>query len=131
MTLLEDEEFLLVQQKKGRRGAMAGLDMKLNESVCCRRNPPKKSKKEDGNSKASGYSRAPKNNDDGSVYWDLGARKRITVRDFKGSTYVDIREFYEKDGKTLPGKKGISLKAGDWGLLKDMMDDIDHALRSR
>jgi hypothetical protein len=93
--------------------------------------PVKKAKKDEGNSKPSGYNRPPKSNDDGSVYWDFGMRKRVTVRDFKGVTYVDIREFYEKDGKTLPGKKGISMKAGDWGLLKDMMDDIDHALRSR
>ncbi|MBD5071787.1 hypothetical protein GUF45_09120, partial [Xanthomonas citri pv. citri] len=67
----------------------------------------------------------------GDPFWDLGSRKRVTVRTFKGSTYVDIREFYEKDGKMLPGKKGISLKSGDYGLLKDLMDDIDEAIRNK
>ncbi|KAA0199230.1 hypothetical protein HAZT_HAZT000105 [Hyalella azteca] len=94
------------------------------------RNPAKKSKSEaDGGSKKGGRSNSPKRNESGDPYWDLGMRKRVTVREFKGSTFVDIREYYEKDGKNLPGKKGISLKAGDWGLLKDLIEDIDDALR--
>ena len=36
--------------------------------------------------------------------------KFATVNEYRGKTYVGIREYYEKDGKTLPGKKGTGLK---------------------
>ena len=45
-------------------------------------------------------------NDDGDMTFLLGARKKITMRSKKSNTYVDIREFYEKYVKELPGKKG-------------------------
>lgn len=32
--------------------------------------------------------------------------KFVTVREFRNKPYIDIREFYEKDGDFLPGKKG-------------------------
>lgn len=35
----------------------------------------------------------------------LSGKRRITVSDFKGLTMISIREYYEKDGKMLPGKK--------------------------
>jgi len=71
-----------------------------------------------------------KKNDQGETYFPLGAKKRVTVREFRGKTYVDIREFYEKDGKDLPGKKGIALSAGDWSLVKDLVENIDDALKA-
>jgi len=33
--------------------------------------------------------------------------KFATVSDFKGKKYVNIREYYEKDGDLKPGKKGL------------------------
>ena len=33
----------------------------------------------------------------------------VDVRDFKGKTLVDIREYYDAGGELKPGKKGISL----------------------
>lgn len=35
----------------------------------------------------------------------LPKSRRVTVSEFKKATYVNIREYYEKDGKVLPGKK--------------------------
>lgn len=80
--------------------------------------------------KTSSSSGPGKKNDSGETYFQLGLRKRVTVREFKGKTYVDIREFYEKDGKQLPGKKGVSLAAGDWSLLKDLVENIDDVLKT-
>ncbi|CAN0577119.1 unnamed protein product, partial [Ectocarpus sp. 12 AP-2014] len=44
----------------------------------------------------------------------LGNKKFVDVREFKGKIYVDIREYYEKDGEMRPGKKGISLSTEHW-----------------
>lgn len=38
--------------------------------------------------------------------WELEKRRFVTVREFKGSVYVDIREFYDAGGELKPGKKG-------------------------
>lgn len=68
--------------------------------------------------------------DDGSEYWELDKNRRISVREFKGKTFVDIREFYMKDGTTLPGKKGITLQPAQWRKLLELKDEITKALES-
>lgn len=60
-------------------------------------NPPKKSK--------VSTAKVLKNKE-GESYWEIDRQRRVTVRTFKGKIYVDVREYYEKDGKLLPGKKG-------------------------
>lgn len=42
---------------------------------------------------------------EGNTYWELSGMRRITISEFKGKKYINIREYYEKDGKDLPGKK--------------------------
>ncbi|KAL5528468.1 hypothetical protein ACEPAF_7604 [Sanghuangporus sanghuang] len=64
-------------------------------------------------------------NADGEKFVDLGKKRRVTVRSFKGSVLVDIREFYGKDDDLQPGKKGISLSPEQWAELKANADTID------
>ena len=50
----------------------------------------------------------------------LGRMRFVDVRDFKGQTLIDIREYYDAGGELKPGKKGISLNlkvrvSRDWG----------------
>jgi len=62
--------------------------------------------------------------------WDLGKNKWVKVREFKGQTYIDIREYYvdKETMETRPGKKGISLNCQQYQKLKSVIDEIDHAL---
>lgn len=60
---------------------------------------------------------------------ELGTeRRRVTVRQFKGKSLIDIREYYEKDDEWLPGKKGISLTVAQWEALVASFDSINAAL---
>lgn len=65
--------------------------------------------------------------DDGNAYWEascpditrrvtstnadppqLTSKRRVGVSQFKNTCLINIREYYEKDGKMLPGKKVTS-----------------------
>ncbi|VVC95630.1 RNA polymerase II transcriptional coactivator [Leptidea sinapis] len=62
--------------------------------------------------------------------WVLQGKKLVKVREFKGKVYVDIREFYEKDGNLMPGKKGISLTPEMWRKLLSIGDEINDTISS-
>lgn len=49
--------------------------------------------------------RAPQTDDNGDKFWEMSKNRRVTISNFRGKNMVNIREYYEKDGKTLPGKK--------------------------
>lgn len=87
--------------------------------------PPTKMAKSDASSSSS-----RRKNESGETYFELERNKRVTVRHFRGTLYVDIREFYEKDGKSLPGKKGIALTASMWNKLKSLKDDVDEEIKA-
>eukprot|EP00216_Chloropicon_sp_CCMP2111_P002237 CAMPEP_0198240558 /NCGR_PEP_ID=MMETSP1446-20131203/5631_1 /TAXON_ID=1461542 ORGANISM="Unidentified sp, Strain CCMP2111" /NCGR_SAMPLE_ID=MMETSP1446 /ASSEMBLY_ACC=CAM_ASM_001112 /LENGTH=352 /DNA_ID=CAMNT_0043923297 /DNA_START=79 /DNA_END=1137 /DNA_ORIENTATION=+ len=59
---------------------------------------------------------------------ELGKNKKVTLSNFKGSSRVDIREWYEKDGTSAPGKKGISLSMEQWEKLEQSLAQVNAAL---
>ncbi|EPY53346.1 transcription coactivator PC4 [Schizosaccharomyces cryophilus OY26] len=71
-----------------------------------------------------------KTENDKEVHWTLNdsGKKRVTLSEFRGTTYVHIREYYEKDGEMLPGKKGIALNPNEWMQFKRMVGEVTSAL---
>ncbi|RSH82738.1 uncharacterized protein EHS24_007732 [Apiotrichum porosum] len=69
----------------------------------------------------------------GDQYLSLGNMRRLTVSDFKGEMRIDIREFYaDKDsGEEKPGKKGISLSAAQWDMLKTNIHLVDKMVKDK
>lgn len=64
-----------------------------------------------------------------SIYFEL--LLLLLLLEFRGKIYVDVREYYEKDGEMLPGKKGISLTVEQWEKLKALIPKIDDALAAK
>ncbi|ALC38206.1 Ssb-c31a [Drosophila busckii] len=94
------------------------------------RNPPA-SKKAKANAGSAGAAKSNvADSGDGENVWTLEGMRQVRINEFRNVKRVDIREFYQKDGKTLPGKKGISLSATQWRKLLDMADEITRALEA-
>ncbi|KAF2147576.1 uncharacterized protein K452DRAFT_314694 [Aplosporella prunicola CBS 121167] len=66
--------------------------------------------------------------DEGNEFWEISNQRRVTVSQFKGKTFVSVREYYEKDGKAMPGKKGISLSVEQYSTLLTLLPDIEAVL---
>ncbi|MED6216590.1 hypothetical protein PIB30_008885 [Stylosanthes scabra] len=65
---------------------------------------------------------------DSIIVCEISKNRRVSVRNWQGKIVVDIREFYVKDGKQLPGKKGISLTMDQWNVLRNHVEEIDKAV---
>jgi len=65
---------------------------------------------------------------DESFFIDLGSNKRASVSALGGKLMISLREHYEKDGKMLPGKKGISLPPDQWMKLCAVADKLTEKL---
>ncbi|KAF7946408.1 hypothetical protein EAE96_009406 [Botrytis aclada] len=69
-----------------------------------------------------------------SPSWDLSTGRtprKIELSDFKGQTLINIREFYEKDGNVLPGKKGISLTVDQYKNFLKSIPQINANLKEK
>ncbi|XP_031629371.1 RNA polymerase II transcriptional coactivator [Contarinia nasturtii] len=60
---------------------------------------------------------------------EFGKNRRVTVSEFKGKVYVNIREYYNKDGAMVPGKKGISLTPEQWKTILERQTEINDAIK--
>ncbi|KAL4781917.1 transcriptional Coactivator p15-domain-containing protein [Aspergillus varians] len=72
-----------------------------------------------------------KEDTNGDSYWEISKMRRVTISSFRGKTMVNIREYYEKDGGELPGKKGISLPIDQFSGLLTLLPDIEAALQEK
>ncbi|KAK6503288.1 hypothetical protein TWF481_008315 [Arthrobotrys musiformis] len=66
--------------------------------------------------------------EEGNFYWELGKDRRATVSEFRGNVLVSIREYYEKDGKYFPGKKGISMSLEQFNQLIRVLPALEEAI---
>ncbi|KAI4490661.1 hypothetical protein M0804_003605 [Polistes exclamans] len=72
----------------------------------------------------------PKNNEED--VWDLGGRRQVNVRNFKGKLFVDIREMYlDKEGDLKPTKKGICLNMIQWRKFMSIVEEVDKVAKSK
>jgi len=72
-----------------------------------------------------------KTDSNGDPYWEISRLRRVTVSSFKGKTMVNVREYYEKDGLELPGKKGISMPVEQFSAIAKLLPDIEDAIKKK
>ncbi|KAJ5621191.1 ssDNA-binding transcriptional regulator [Penicillium herquei] len=87
---------------------------------------PKKAKVNTGKSNNESSSKVDSN---GDKYWEISKMRRVTVSEFRGKTMVNLREYYEKDGQELPGKKGISLPIDQFAALIKILPELEQAVQ--
>lgn len=96
--------------------------------------PLKRSKKSAGETTSSHFSTPSattpaKRDAENNLYWEISKARRVVLNDFKGKKMISIREYYEKDGNWLPGKKGISMTLEQYGALMGVLPAVDRELR--
>ena len=67
---------------------------------------------------------------DGSVMFELNPNRKIEVKKYKGVTYIDVREYFNKGPESLPTKKGVAMTKDTWVKLKGIMEEIDDAMEA-
>lgn len=63
--------------------------------------------------------------------FELSGKRKVTVQKYRTSILVDIREYYEDKASGLerPGSKGISLTKEQYEKFKELIPEIDAALK--
>ncbi|CAK4031702.1 PC4-domain-containing [Lecanosticta acicola] len=87
-----------------------------------------KSKKSKGSNAKGAVDLQQKKDDDGNAYWDLSGTRRLGVSHYKGNTLINIREYYDKDGKMMPGRKGISITIDQFNAFLQVLPQVESVL---
>ncbi|UJR15605.1 hypothetical protein I4U23_002541 [Adineta vaga] len=66
----------------------------------------------------------------GERLYEIGKSRFVSVSQFRGKPYINIREYYDDNGVQKPGKKGISLPGDQWEKLKELFSQIDKDLKN-
>lgn len=61
----------------------------------------------------------------------LSSKRRVGISEYKGNATIAIREYYEKDGKHLPGKSGINLTTEQFSILLLALPELTAALAEK
>ncbi|KAI1327343.1 ssDNA-binding transcriptional regulator [Xylariaceae sp. FL0255] len=70
--------------------------------------------------------------DEGNSFWKITEARRVVIQDFKGKTFVNIREFYtDASGAMRPGKKGIMLTLEQYNALVKVIPAVNAELSSK
>ncbi|XP_016982128.1 RNA polymerase II transcriptional coactivator [Drosophila rhopaloa] len=94
------------------------------------RNPPASKKPKGSSGPGEAKSASGDSGGDGATTWTLEGLRQVRINEFRGRKMVDIREFYEKSGETLPGKKGISLSIKQWKKLLEVAEEVTRAVEN-
>ncbi|KAI1344746.1 transcriptional Coactivator p15-domain-containing protein [Xylariaceae sp. FL0016] len=69
---------------------------------------------------------------EGNSFWALSNNRRVTISDFKGKTFVNIREYYtDASGDMKPGKKGITITPEQYNAFLEAIPAINAALSKK
>lgn len=74
-------------------------------------------------------SQSAKTDSEGGQYWEISKARRVTLSEYRGKKMIGIREYYEKDGEMLPGKKGITMTLEQYGMLVSLLPGIESELK--
>jgi len=71
--------------------------------------------------------KAKTSNEGDADSWELGNRKKVTISEFRGTSYVNIREYYEdkETGEEKPGRKGIVLNRRQWDEFYKVVNEVN------
>ncbi|RWA03446.1 hypothetical protein EKO27_g11658 [Xylaria grammica] len=74
----------------------------------------------------------PGKDDEGNSFWPLSPTRRIAIQNFKGKSYINIREYYsDASGELRPGKKGIMLTLEQYNALLKAVPQLNAELQSK
>ncbi|EGD94694.1 hypothetical protein TESG_02202 [Trichophyton tonsurans CBS 112818] len=118
--------------KRGKRASSEDVEPAVSEDRSKRAKTAGDAGKASPNAQISStLDKAPKTDSNGDPYWEISRQRRVTISTFKGRVLVNVREYYEKDGQELPGKKGISMTLEQFNSLVTLLPEISAVIEQK